>query len=238
MESLLEIRQVSKRYGSTRALEGVSFTVDPGQVVGLVGPNGSGKTTLLHAVVGLVRPDAGQILVGGFEHGSPEAKRRLGFMPDGLPRPEVLTGYEFIELTAALRGMPVDRGWLDDIRREFDLDPRWLDRPLGTLSQGTGRKIDLIAALVTDPQLLILDEPFGGLDPLVSSRLEERVRNWPGESRGVLLSTHDMGMAQRLCDWVVVLSGGRVVAASTVDGVLALAGATDLRGAFLTLTGS
>ncbi len=238
MEHLLDVSQVSKRFGTVQALHDVSFTVERGEVLGLVGPNGSGKTTLLHCIVGLTRPDSGSIRVAGVDHGLPRAKRRLGFMPDGLPRPEVLTGFELVELTSALHGRRLDPGWLEEMARQLDLDSRRLDHPLGTLSHGMGRKIDLLAALATEPDLLVLDEPSSGLDPLVSSRLESLVGTWPRNDRGVLLSTHDLGLAQRLCDRVVVLSRGRIVAAATVDGVVAIAGASDLRAAFVSLTGA
>lgn len=164
----LQFLGCSKRYGATQALSQVTFGVMPGSVVALVGANGAGKTTLLHALVGLVSLDTGDIQLDGVPSRSVAAKRRIAFMPDDLPRPVRLTARELVELTMRLYGCSdVD---IDELGARMDLTGR-LDQLLASYSHGMRRKVDLMAALAVSPDVLVLDEPFSGLDPGMVAQL-------------------------------------------------------------------
>lgn len=230
----LEIRGCTKLYGRTRALDGVSFTVPPGRVVALVGANGAGKTTLLHALVGLIRLDAGTMTLDGVPVSSVAAKRRTSFMPDDLPRPLRLTGRELVEFTCRLYQRPVPD--VEHLASRLDLSGR-LDHPLGGYSHGMRRKADLMAALAVAPDLLVLDEPFSGLDPGMVAQLQEIVRGLRDSGISVLVSSHDLELGDALADEIVVLDLGRVVARGTGRAIAAEFGSSDLRSAFLTLIG-
>ena len=228
----LEIRECSKSYGETRALDRVSFTVPPGRVVALVGANGAGKTTLLHALVGLIRLESGTMALDGVPAAAVAAKRRTSFMPDDLPRPLRLTGRELVEFNCRLYQCPVPD--LEEWARRLDLTSR-LDHPLGGYSHGMRRKADLLAALAVAPDLLVLDEPFSGLDPSMVAQLQKILRDLRDAGVAVLVSSHDLELVEELADEIVVLDRGQVVARGSGRAIAAEFGSTDLRSAFLTM---
>lgn len=160
----LVCRGCFKSYGKQLAVEDVSFQIKPGTTVGLVGANGAGKTTVLHAIVGLTRLDAGDITLDGIPTRQAQAKRRLAFMPDDLPRPDHLTGRELISLNTRLYGRRQDEAVVNQLADRLEMSDR-LDQLVGSFSHGMARKVDFIAAIVVRPDVLILDEPFSGMDP-------------------------------------------------------------------------
>jgi ABC-2 type transport system ATP-binding protein len=215
---VLELDSLSKRYGGTVALDGLSFSVGAGQVFGFVGPNGAGKTTTMRIVLGVLAADAGEVRWNGAALG-PEARRRIGYMPEerGLyPKMRVADELAYF---ASLHG-------LDDGEARASAN-RWLER-LGVseraddrveaLSLGNQQRVQLGAALVHEPDLLVLDEPFSGLDPVGVDVLSEvlldvaRRRNVP-----VIFSSHQLELVERLCDAVAIITGGRLVASGAVD---------------------
>lgn len=230
----LVLEGCAKRYGPTHALDDVSLDVPSGSVTGLVGANGAGKTTLLHAVVGLIRVDAGVMTLDGVPVHDVRAKRRMSFMPDDLPRPLRLTGRELIELTCRLYGRwPAD---IDTTARRLELGGR-LDEPLSSFSHGMRRKVDLMAALAVEPDLLVLDEPFSGLDPGMVLLLQETIRTLCRAGTAVLVSSHDLELVEALADQIVVLDCGRVVARGGSEELARRFGSGDLRSAFLSIIG-
>lgn len=206
---MIETVGVSKTFGDTGVLSDVSATFKSGRVTALVGPNAAGKTTLIKTILGLVRPDAGEIRVDGEPVDASGAYRaRIGYMPQIARYPENLTGAELVEFLTELRGgvghVALDDSLMDRLRiREF------LDKPLKTLSGGTRQKINAAAAFLFRPSILILDEPTAGLDPLSSSLLKDAIAE-RDVGRTVLVTSHVMSELEQVADDVVFLLEGRV----------------------------
>lgn len=226
---------LTKRYRGRTVLDGVSLSVGPGSIHGLLGPNGSGKTTALHVLVGLVAADVGSVRVCGVDIADKRSRSRLGFAPDDLPLPGALTGREYLVFHDSLRGR-------DDIARACGLADALglggeLHRSVGEYSHGMQRKLQLIAAAMHDPELLVLDEPFRGLDPESVVTVRALLRTFARGRRSVLLATHDMLRAERDCDEVTLLSGGERLAVGPPDRLVAASGAATLEEFFLRATG-
>jgi Cu-processing system ATP-binding protein len=204
---VIHIEGLRKRFGTLDVLKGVELSVPSGRITVLVGPNGSGKTTLIKSLLGLIRPDEGRITIGDTIVNSDASYReRIGYMPQ-LPRfPENLTGRDVIALIESLRpdGRRA-RSLLDD----FALDAS-LDKPLRTLSGGTRQRINAVSAFLFDPDVLILDEPTAGLDPVASGILKDHVRAVRDRGRTVLVTSHVMAELQELADDVAFLLDGRI----------------------------
>jgi ABC-2 type transport system ATP-binding protein len=236
MDDILDAHALTKRYRRTPVLDDVSIAIEPGMIHGLLGPNGSGKTTCLHLVTGLLEPDGGTVLVGGVDVASPASRRLFGFAPDDLPLPGALTGREYLAVHDALRGRD-DRARaaeLADLLRIVDA----LDRPVGDYSHGMRRKLQLVAAVMHDPLLLVLDEPFRGLDPESAASLRGLLVAFARAGRAVLVATHDLLRAHRDCGVVTILDRGSVVASGSPDRLLAdHPRARTLDDVFLTVTG-
>jgi ABC-2 type transport system ATP-binding protein len=219
MDDILDAHALTKRYRRTTVLDDVSIAIEPGTIHGLLGPNGSGKTTCLHLVTGLLEPDGGTVLVGDADVATPSSRRLFGFAPDDLPLPGALTGREYLAVHDALRGRD-DRARaaeLADLLRVADA----LDRPVGDYSHGMRRKLQLVAAVMHDPLLLVLDEPFRGLDPESAVALRALLVAFARAGRAVLVATHDLLRAHRDCDVVTILERGSVVASGPPDRLLA-----------------
>jgi ABC-2 type transport system ATP-binding protein len=212
MPPLLEAIGLSKHYGSTVALESVSFQVQPG-VTGLLGPNGAGKSTAIKLFLGLIRPSVGSAEVMGIKpYESVEARARLGYMPEHEALPSGITASEFLMHMAQVSGLPPDqaRTRAADILRHVDIgEERY--RPIGEYSTGMKQRVKLAQALVHDPVLVLLDEPTAGLDPAGRDEMLELIRH-TGRDFGIsiMLSTHLMGDVERIADHVIVLEGGQV----------------------------
>jgi len=211
------------------ALGGVDLRVGRGEAVGLLGPNGSGKTTLFRIVVGLTRPTSGSATVLGAPAGDSRTRARIGFLAERDDPFPFLTIEETLALHGRLLGLP--RAEIRSRSREL---MRWLGLEEGrgavrTLSKGTVRKAALAAVLLGDPELLLLDEPTSGVDPILSHEIATEIRRRRDAGTSVLLSSHSLSDVERLCDRVVVLLHGRVVAAGPTDRLLAREGETDVR---------
>jgi ABC-2 type transport system ATP-binding protein len=206
---LLKTENLTKRYGSFTALDDLTFTVAPGEVVGLLGPNGSGKTTALRLVLGFLRPTRGRALVAGHDcwHDSVAARRQVAYLPGELRLYENLTGRQLIHFLARLRGEE-HSGEVDALARRFDID---IDRPLANLSSGMKRKVALLTVLVPRTPLLIMDEPTNALDPTMRDLLLEQVLRAKQRGRAVLFSSHVLAEVERVCDRVAILQAGRLV---------------------------
>lgn len=203
---------VSRWYGNVVAVNEISFEVSPG-ITGLLGPNGAGKSTLLHLLSGFLRPSAGEVSVlGERPWRNPGLHRRLGLVPERESVYGHLTGYEFVLLNARLQGLADPEGATRRAVREVDLGEA-ATRATGTYSKGMKQRIKVAAALVHDPTVLLLDEPFNGADPRQRLHLIELLRRLAAEGRTIVFSSHILEEVERLAERVLVIVAGRLAAA-------------------------
>jgi ABC-2 type transport system ATP-binding protein len=218
----LFLRGVSKRFGDTRAVDGIDLTVPAGTFYGLVGPNGAGKTTTLSLISGLLRPDNGTIRVGGVDARShpTRAKRLMGVLPDRLRTFDRLTGRQLLYYYGVLRGLPsaTVESRIADLARAFDLTDA-LGRTMSDYSAGMVKKVMLAGALIHSPRLLVLDEPFESVDPVSSAVILDILSAYVAHGGTVILSSHGMELVERVCTRVAVMVAGQVLAEGTVDEV-------------------
>ncbi|MDF1504647.1 ABC transporter ATP-binding protein [Roseisolibacter sp. H3M3-2] len=219
---MLEISGLTKSFGRLPVLRGVDLTVGRGRVTAVLGPNGAGKSTLIKAVLGLTRPDAGTIRLGGVPIAGPGAaghahRARIGYMPQLAAFPAHLTGAELIAMLRDLRGAPAAGD--DPLVEALALAPH-LGKPLGTLSGGTRQKVNAVLALLFRPDLLILDEPTAGLDPVSSGVLKDRVLAERAAGCTVVVTSHVLSEVEELADDVAFLVDGRVRYAGPVEALL------------------
>jgi len=228
----LQVEALGKQYGDVAAVRDLSFEVRPGEIVGLLGPNGAGKTTTLHALAGLVHPTSGRALLGGLP--IEQQKALVGFVPE---QPEVfplLTVEEHLGFVARAYSLP--GGWQEEgqeILRRLHLE-EVADRAGGALSKGMKQKLLIACALLHRPTLLLVDEPMVGLDPAGQRELVQALREARAGGTAVLLSTHILSSAEEICDRVVILRRGRLVAQGTMQEITAQS--QSLQEAFLGLT--
>jgi ABC-2 type transport system ATP-binding protein len=215
---LLSVSNLGKSYGSRRAVDGVSFQVQAGQTVGLLGPNGAGKSTTVGMLCGLLRPDAGEILLGGepVGPGTSNAKRKIGLVPQDLALYDDLAARENLRLFGALYGLSgaALQRRCDDVLALVNLADRARDKP-STFSGGMKRRLNIAAALMHDPQLLILDEPTVGVDPQSRNAIFETLEALKGEGRSLIYTSHYMEEVERLADHIVIIDHGKVLADAT-----------------------
>ena len=211
---VIETDGLTKRYGAARGIEDVSMTVEPGEVYGFLGPNGAGKTTTIRTLLDLLHPTSGSARIFGLDsrRDSLAIRARLGNLPGEFAIDEHLTGYEALASFAALRGMG-DLGRAPELAERFEADLR---RRIGELSRGNRQKVGLIQALFHRPELLVLDEPTGGLDPLMQEEFLDLVLEERERGVTVFLSSHDLDEVQRACDRVAIIRAGRLIAIEEV----------------------
>ncbi|MBX3481256.1 MAG: ABC transporter ATP-binding protein [Caulobacter sp.] len=209
MDAALELDRVSKRYGAVTAVDDLSFTARKGRILGFLGPNGAGKTSTLRMVLGLSAVSAGRIDVLGAPDGR-SVRDRIGFLPEERGLYRRMTPVEAIVFLAGLKGVPAGeaRRRARDMLQEQGLGEAQ-NRQIRQLSKGMAQKVQLIAAIVHRPELVILDEPFSGLDPVNQQTLETVIRKLAEDGATVVFSTHVMQHAERLCEHVVLLARGR-----------------------------
>ncbi|MCC2034161.1 ATP-binding cassette domain-containing protein [Microbacterium sp. BWT-G7] len=219
---VLVLRGVSKRFGSTHAVEGIDLTVPAGTFYGLVGPNGAGKTTTLSMIAGLLQPDHGSIQVGGVDAAAKPlaAKKLMGVLPDRLRTFDRLSGRQLLYYYGVLRGLPAAavESRTADLARAFDLEDA-LGRSVSDYSAGMLKKVMLAGALIHSPRLLVLDEPFEAVDPVSSAIILDILSAYVAHGGTVILSSHGMEFVERVCTRVAVIVAGQVLAEGTVDEV-------------------
>ncbi len=214
----IETEGLSKRYGRHRGIEDVSFEVRPGEVFGFLGPNGAGKTTTIRTLLNLIHPTSGSARIFGLDsrRESVAIRTRIGNLPGDFGFGRETPGREAVRLLSRLRG--IDGGArTEELAERFRAD---LDRPLGQLSRGNRQKIGLILATFHRPELLILDEPTGGLDPLMQEEFLALVAEERERGAAVFLSSHELDEVQRVCDRVGIVRGGRLVAVERIADLL------------------
>jgi ABC-2 type transport system ATP-binding protein len=208
-----------KRYGRRTAVDDVSFTVGRGEVVGLLGPNGAGKTSVIKMLLGLVRPDAGEVLLLGRPGRDPRARTDVGYLPELFRYQPWLTAAEVLALHVRLSGAAVPTAEQRDVLALVGLAERAADR-VGGFSKGMQQRLGLGVALVARPELVVLDEPTSALDPLGRVDVRDVVLSLRERGVAVLLNSHLIGEVERVCDRVVILDRGRVAAAGTLGELL------------------
>jgi ABC-2 type transport system ATP-binding protein len=220
---VIELAGFSKHYGDRIAVDDVTFSVPPGQIVGLVGPNGAGKTTTLRAIAGIHPPSAGVLRVAGFDvvRQPVEAKRRLALVPDEPALFSSLTVWEHLEFTARIYGVRAWQAPADALLHELELADR-RGSLADELSRGMRQKVAVACALLHDPAALLFDEPLTGLDPRGIRTLYSTIRRRAAEGAAVILSSHLLGQIETLCSAYAVMRQGRLLFCGTSDELRAL----------------
>ena len=214
MDALVEVSGLTKRYGDTLAVDGVDLTVLPGEVYGFLGPNGAGKTTTLRILTGLIAPTSGDVRVLGGRPGQADVLGRTGSMIESPAFYPYLSGLDNLRLLAEYAEVPRQR--IDEVLELVDLADRAKDR-FSTYSLGMKQRLGVAAALLKDPELVILDEPTNGLDPAGMRDMRRLIRELGSDGRTVLLSSHLLGEVQQICDRVGIINAGRMVAEHNVE---------------------
>jgi ABC-2 type transport system ATP-binding protein len=235
---MLEVRNVSKRYGALTAVRQVSFAVRPGEVLGYLGPNGSGKSTTVKMLVGLMPPTSGTIVFDGqdIQEHLLEYKAMVGYVPEEAHVYTYLTGPEYLRLTGRLRGLAdrVIEAKIDRFLKLFGLDTDY-HAPLSAFSKGMRQKVLLSAALMHNPRVVVLDEPVSGLDVSTALVLRTMVRSLAADGRIIFYSSHELDTIERISTRVMILHEGRVVADDSPARLRELANVPSLEDVFAKL---
>ena len=238
---MIDIRNLTKKYGEFIAVNDLSLSVKPGAIFGFLGPNGAGKTTTIRIMAGLSLPTSGQVLVGGIDvaENGVAAKAMSGYVPDRPYLYEKLTGRELLQFVVNLYG----REWSDcearalEMLAYFELAD-WVDARIENLSHGMKQKLVIVAALVHDPKVLIIDEPMVGLDALAQRQVKLLFRRLAEEKKTVFLTTHTLSVAEAVCDRIAIIHRGRIAAIGTSQELKEAAGrpGSPLEDVFLEMT--
>ncbi len=238
---MIELKGITKKYGDFRAVDNLSLTVDRGEIFGFLGPNGAGKTTTIKMIAGVLEPSAGSITIGGIDMlKQPEAaKSKIGFIPDRPYLYEKLTGMEFLKFTADLYGVP-DEIYRKNARYNLEMFSLadWSNELIESYSHGMKQRLIMSAALLHEPEIIIVDEPMVGLDPAAIIMVKELFQQLAREGVTVFMSTHTLAVAEDTCDRVGIIHRGRVIASGTTSDLRHEANVTDadLEKVFLNLT--
>ena len=222
---LVETRALVKRFGAFTAVDGITFSVDRGEVVGFLGPNGAGKSTTMKIIAGFLEPTSGSAFIAGHDSRLDPiaARNRLGYLPEGAPAyPDMSVG-AFLEFVSSMRGLskPQGRARLAELAERIDLEDVW-NRRIEALSKGYKRRVGIAQALVHDPDVLILDEPTDGLDPNQKHEMRELIRQLAPD-KAIVVSTHILEEVEAICTRAIVIARGRMMADSTPAELLARA---------------
>ena len=216
---MLLVENLVKSFKGFRAVDGVSFRVEAGEIVGLLGPNGAGKTTTLRCITGILKPDAGRIQIGDYDLATHEqhAKRLLAFIPE-LPNPyELLTVREHMRLVAMCYDtLPLYEQRADELLQRYELADK-ANALAGTLSKGMKQKLAVVCALVHDAKVFLCDEPLMGIDPRGQYTFKAELQRLRDEGCAILVSTHQLDTAERLCDRVIIMHKGRLLTEGTLS---------------------
>jgi len=209
---MIDAQDLRKEYGGFVAVKGSSFSVDRGEVFGIVGPNGAGKTTTLKMLAGLLEPTTGEATVAEYDASEREMRRRLGFLPEESPLYEEMTPISYLTFFADLYDVPGDvaEERIHDTLDELDLAHR--ERRIGDMSKGMKRKVAIARSLVNDPEVLIYDEPASGLDPLTTNYIIEFTERLAAEGKTIVFSAHNLFHVESICDRVAIMNEGAIVA--------------------------
>ncbi|EMA10162.1 ABC-2 type transport system ATP-binding protein [Haloarcula vallismortis] len=223
---MIDARDIRKEYGGFVAVQGSSFSVDRGEVFGIIGPNGAGKTTTLKMLAGLLEPTSGTAEIAGLDTETAEMRQQLGFLPEESPLYEEMTPISYLKFFADLYDVPPDvaEERMHDTLDELELEHR--DRKLGDMSKGMKRKVAIARSLINDPDVLIYDEPASGLDPLTTNYVIEFTEQLAKEGKTIVFSAHNLFHVESICDRVVIMNEGEIVARGDLDELQAEYGHT------------
>lgn len=232
---MLKLQHLTKTYGEKTAVDDLSLSIAPGEIYGFIGHNGAGKTTTLKAAVGILEPDAGEIMVNGLSLRADPigCKRVIAYIPDNPDLYEYMTGIQYLRFIADIFGVSAaDRQ--DRIRRYGDLFDLTKDlaQPIAAYSHGMKQKLAIIAGWLHAPRLIVMDEPFVGLDPQASHLLKGMMREFCDAGGAIFFSTHVLEVAEKLCDKVAIIKGGRLIRCGTMEEIK---GDSSLEAVFLEL---
>lgn len=234
---MLNIQHFTKTYGEKKAVDDLSLHIAPGEIYGFIGHNGAGKTTTLKAAVGILQFDAGEITIGGHSiQTEPLAcKRLLAYIPDNPDLYDFMSGIQYLNFIADIFGIPAAERWarIEPYADAFELTGD-LGQPISAYSHGMKQKLAIIAAWIHDPKLVIMDEPFVGLDPKAAHLLKGMMRELCDRGGAIFFSTHVLEVAEKLCDKVAILRAGKLIRSGTMDEVK---GDDSLEEVFLELEG-
>ena len=230
---MLKIEHLTKIYGDKKAVDDLSLHICPGEIYGFIGHNGAGKTTTLKACCGILQYDSGEITVDGvsMKQDPLGCKRKIAYIPDNPDLYEFMTGIQFLNFVADIFGVDAARRkerirkYADDFEITADLN-----QPISAYSHGMKQKLAIISALIHEPKLIIMDEPFVGLDPKATHLLKELMRQMCSKGCAIFFSTHVLEVAEKLCDKVAIIKGGKLIRSGTMDEVK---GDTSLEDVFL-----
>jgi len=223
MGAMIEIRSLEKRFGAITAVDGVSFNVDRGEVLGFLGPNGAGKSTTMKMLTGFLHPSGGTAIVGGHDISTEPlaAKRLIGYLPEGAPLYPDMTPESFLSFIAQIRGFSgaEAKARVRDVVEKVSLQGV-MHQPIETLSKGYKRRVGLAQAILHDPQVLVLDEPTDGLDPNQKHEVRALIRSMQ-KDKVIILSTHILEEVEALCTRVIIIAGGKLVVDCTPEQLAA-----------------
>ena len=219
---MLNIQHFTKTYGEKRAVDDLSLHIAPGEIYGFIGHNGAGKTTPLEAAVGLLQFDAGELTIGGRSI-QPEplaCKQLLAYIPDNPDLYDFMSGIQYLNFIADVFGIPAAERWarIEPYADAFELTGD-LGQPISAYSHGMKQKLAIIAAWIHDPKLIIMDEPFVGLDPKAAHLLKGMMRELCDVGGAIFFSTHVLEVAEKLCDKVAIIKGGQLIRSGTMEEV-------------------
>ncbi|EMA29598.1 ABC transporter ATP-binding protein [Haloarcula japonica] len=223
---MIDARDIRKEYGGFVAVQGSSFSVDRGEVFGIIGPNGAGKTTTLKMLAGLLEPTSGSAEIAGLDTETAEMRQQLGFLPEESPLYEEMTPISYLKFFADLYDVDPDvaEERMHDTLDELELEHR--DRKLGDMSKGMKRKVAIARSLINDPDVLIYDEPASGLDPLTTNYVIEFTEQLANEGKTIVFSAHNLFHVESICDRVVIMNEGEIVARGDLEELQAEYGHT------------
>ncbi len=222
-ETLIAVEDLAKHYGPIRAVDGVTFEVRRGDILGFMGPNGAGKTTAMRLITGFLEPDSGRVSVAGYDiaHDSLAARQHIGYLPENAPAYGEMTVTGFLEFIAEARAVTDSRAAIHRVIGMTGLK-RVTHQTIETLSKGFKRRVGLAQALIHDPEVLILDEPTDGLDPNQKAMVQELIANLSAE-KCIILSTHILDEVERVCNRAMIISQGKILVDSTPAEMIAQA---------------
>ena len=218
---MIDVKNVTKKYGSFVAVDDISFTINDGEVVGFLGPNGAGKSTTMNMITGYIEQTEGNIIVNGYDtiKRSKQAKQQIGYMPEGVPLYNDLTAKEFVTYMAELHKVErkQKKEKVQNVLKEVGLESMQ-NKLIKNLSRGQKQRVSLAGTIVSDPKILILDEPTVGLDPKQITEIRSLIKNL-GKKHTVILSSHILSEVSQICDRVIIINKGKIVAIDTPENL-------------------
>ncbi|MHC4442650.1 MAG: ABC transporter ATP-binding protein [Planctomycetota bacterium] len=239
MEPIITIEGLTKNYGSKQVLCGIDLSIDPGRILGYIGPNGAGKTTTVKIMIGMIPEFSGQVKVCGFDvaTSSLEVKRRIGYIPESAAMYDSLTPLEYLRFIGRIYGLgdtEID-GRARDMLACFELDGQ-VDERMSTFSKGMRQKVLIIAGLIHDPEVIFMDEPLSGLDANTAVIVKEIISQLAQQGKTIFYCSHVMDVVERVCDRIVIISEGRIIADGSFEQLQSMNKEASLERIFTQLT--